>query len=110
MKLDRRPAGLWDIDSALAYIEGDQPSSRKGKKKKSLPSLPNNIGCPKAANNASKPVANAIPVEPVTNTEGKLTVTNVKEDVEKTQLKKEVDKLKIQLAIKIYILHQIVFL
>ncbi len=67
LKLDRRAGTgrteeqgkLWDLDSALAYIEGDQPSSRKGKKqvKKSVhSSSANNIGCPKAANNTPNPV------------------------------------------------------
>jgi len=94
LKLDRRQGKHWDLDSALAYIEGDQPSSRKGKNKvkKSVPSSPaNNIGCPKAANNT---VANAVPVKPVPG--GKL--TSVRKDVDKTWFKKEVEKLETQLV------------
>ena len=103
LKLNRRQGKHWDLDSALAYIEGDQPSSRKGKNKvnKSVPSSPaNNIGCPKAANITvtSKPVANAAQVKPANNTVPGGKLANVKEDIDKTWFKKEVEKLEIQLA------------
>merc|ERR1719500_1688284 len=103
LKLNRRQGKHWDLDSALAYIEGDQPSSRKGKNKvnKSVPSSPaNNIGCPKAANITvtSKPVANAAQVKPANNTVPGGKLANVKEDIDKTWFKKEVQKLEIQLA------------
>ena len=65
----------WELNSALAYIEGDQPSSfndlYKGYKEGSL----------KTRDNKSV---------------GQL--ANVKEDLEKTRFKIEVQKLEIQLA------------
>ena len=106
LKLDRRQGKHWDLDSALAYIEGNQPSSCKGNSKKkiskSVSSSPaaNNSGCKIAASNTvkSKPVANTIRDDAVP---GGCKLPSVKNDPEKTQLKKEVEKLQIQLEAEI---------
>ena len=105
LKLDRRLGKIWDLDAALAYIEGGQPSSQKGGSKmrvnKSSPA--NIIGCSKAAKNmvTSKPMANTIPVKPVNNTGSGGKLASLKEDLKETWFKKDVEILKNQLAAEI---------
>ena len=106
LKLDRRLGKIWDLDAALAYIEGGQPSSQKGgsKMRVNKSSSANIIGCSKAAKNmvTSKPMANTIPVKPVNNTGSGGKLASLKEDLNKeTWFKKDVEILKNQLAAEI---------
>jgi len=109
LKLDRRQGKHWDLDSALAYIESDQPSNAKSKKKnrKSGTSLQaNNMEQPRANNTTpSKPVGTAVTSEsedviisskPAINAVTKL--ASVEDDLEKNRLKKDVEELQVQLA------------